>query len=114
LKDTFKREEIGLQVLVLFFGKRLTQCVARRYCELYDLSPEMVKPGLSFRDLLLRKQTGSLAEDVDDVFKRITESLKEQKALSVIRPAKNGGFVRIASEPHQDRSLIRCRCARGQ
>jgi PAS fold len=87
----------------------------RRYCELYDLSPEMVKPGLSFRDLLLlRKQTGSSAEDVDDVFKRITESLKEQKALSVIRPANNGGFVRIASEPHQDRSLIRCRSARGQ
>jgi PAS domain-containing protein len=36
---------------------------------------------------------------VDDVVDRITESLKEQEALSVIRPTKNGCLVRIASEP---------------
>ena len=88
------------QGLIMFDGERRVALRNRRYCELYDLSPEVVKPGLSFRDLLvLRKETGSLFDDVDDVFDRITESLKEQKALSVIRPAKNGGFVRIASEP---------------
>ena len=72
----------------------------RRYCELYGLSPEIVRPGLSFRDLLmLRRETGSLFEDVDEVFSRVAESLVEGKVLSVIRPAKNGRLVRIASEP---------------
>jgi diguanylate cyclase (GGDEF)-like protein len=72
----------------------------RRYFELYGLSPEIVRPGLSFRDLLmLRRETGSLLEDVDEVFSRVAESLVEGKVLSVIRPAKNGRLVRIASEP---------------
>jgi PAS domain-containing protein len=88
------------QGLIMFDGEQRVALRNRRYCELYDLSPEVVKPGLSFRDLLvLRKKTGSLLEDVDNVFNRITESLKEQKALSVIKPTRNGGFVRIASEP---------------
>ena len=63
----------------------------RRYCELYGLSPEIVRPGLSFRDLLmLRRKTGSLVEDVDDVFNRVAKSLIEGKVLSVVRPAKDG------------------------
>ena len=48
---------------------------------------------------MLRRETGSLLEDVDEVFSRVAESLVEGKVLSVIRPAKNGRLVRIASEP---------------
>jgi diguanylate cyclase (GGDEF)-like protein/PAS domain S-box-containing protein len=88
------------QGLVMFDGAQRIALRNRRYCELYGLSPEVVAPGLPFRDLLkLRSKTGSLFEDVDDVFDRVTETLTERKVLSVIRPAKDGRLVRIASEP---------------
>jgi len=88
------------QGLVMFDSAQRIALRNRRYCELYGLSPEIVRPGLSFRDLLmLRRETGSLFEDVDEVFSRVAESLVEGKVLSVIRPAKNGRLVRIASEP---------------
>jgi diguanylate cyclase (GGDEF)-like protein/PAS domain S-box-containing protein len=88
------------QGLVMFDSAQRIALRNRRYCELYGLSPEIVRPGLSFRDLLmLRRETGSLFEDVDEVFSRVAESLVEGKVLSVLRPAKNGRLVRIASEP---------------
>src|SRR6185437_11282770 len=56
----------------------------------------------SFRDLLLmRREAGSLFEDVDDVLDRVGESLLEGKVHSIIRPAKNGRLVRIANQPLQ-------------
>jgi PAS domain-containing protein len=62
------------QGLVMFDGAQRIALRNRRYCELYGLSPEVVTPGLPFRDLLtLRSKTGSLFEDVDDVFDRVTE-----------------------------------------
>jgi PAS domain-containing protein len=89
-----------IQGLVMFDSAQRIALRNRRYCELYGLSPEIVRPGLSFRDLLmLRRETGSLFEDVDEVFSRVAESLVEGKVLSVLRPAKNGRLVRIASEP---------------
>jgi len=88
------------QGLVMFDASHHIAVRNRRYCDLYGLSPDVVKPGLSFRELLvLRSQTGSLFEDVDDVFNRVSESLVEKKVLSVIRPAKNGRLMRIVSEP---------------
>jgi PAS domain-containing protein len=46
-------------------AERLIVC-NRRYIEMYGLSPDVVKPGLSFRDLIAcRKQTGSFKGDVD-------------------------------------------------
>ena len=36
---------------------------------------------------------------MDDVFARVTKTLTERKEISVIRPAKDGRLVRIASEP---------------
>jgi diguanylate cyclase (GGDEF)-like protein/PAS domain S-box-containing protein len=90
------------QGLVMFDGARRVALRNQRYCDLYGLSPELVKPGLSFRDLLLmRREAGSLFEDVDDVLDRVGESLLEGKVHSIIRPAKNGRLVRIANQPLQ-------------
>ena len=88
------------QGLVMFDSAHRIALRNRRYCELYDLSPEAVKPGLSLRDLLiLRKKAGSLFDDVDEVVNRVAESLVKGKELSFERQAKNGRLVRIASEP---------------
>src|SRR5690348_15467265 len=49
------------QGLVMFDSAHRIALRNRRYCELYDLPPEVVTPGLSLRDLLiLRKNAGSL------------------------------------------------------
>src|SRR3984893_16478546 len=46
------------QGLVMFDSAQRIALRNRRYCELYGLSPEIVRPGLSFRDLLmLRRET---------------------------------------------------------
>ena len=86
------------QGLVMFDSAQRIALRNRRYCELYGLSPEIVRPGLSFRDLLmLRRETGSLLEDVDKVFSRVAESLVEGKVLSVIRPRTAGSYASPAS-----------------
>ena len=47
-------------------AERLVIC-NRRYLEMYDLSPEVVKPGCSFRDVLAhRVSRGNLASDAAD------------------------------------------------
>lgn len=88
------------QGLVMFDGAQRVALRNERYCELYGLSPDLVKPGLSFRDLLvLRRKAGSLFEDVDEVFDRVGESIAEGKMHCIISPAMNGRLVRIANEP---------------
>ncbi len=70
------------QGLVMFDASHRVALRNRRYCELYGLAPEIVKSGLSFRDLLiLRKEAGSLVDDVDEILDRVNESLaKGQKS----------------------------------
>ena len=47
-------------------SERLVVC-NQRYIEMYGLSPDVVKPGCSFRDLIAhRKETGSFKGDVDE------------------------------------------------
>jgi diguanylate cyclase (GGDEF)-like protein/PAS domain S-box-containing protein len=88
------------QGLVMFDAAQRLALRNRRYCELYGLSADAVKPGLSFRDLLMqRKQSGSLFEDVEGVFNRVAEILTEGKMRTIVRPAKNRRIVRIITEP---------------
>jgi diguanylate cyclase (GGDEF)-like protein/PAS domain S-box-containing protein len=88
------------QGLVMFDSAQRLALRNRRYCELYGLSLDAVKPGIHFRDLLmLRKQSGSLFEDPEGAFNRITEILAEGKMRTVIRPAKDGRIVSIVTEP---------------
>ena len=57
------------QGLVMFDASHRIVMCNRRYMELYDVSPAVVKPGLSFRDLLFhRKECGSFFGDVDEYY----------------------------------------------
>ena len=55
------------QGLLLFdSSQRLVVC-NQRYIEMYGLSPDVVKPGCTFRDVIAhRKETGSFKGDVDE------------------------------------------------
>jgi PAS domain-containing protein len=68
------------QGLVMFDAShRLVLCNSR-YFELNGISADVVKPGLSFRDLLShRKEVGSFFGDVDETCNRIEASLADGK-----------------------------------
>src|SRR3954467_3133608 len=66
---------------LLFFdaNQRLVIC-NRRSLEMFEVSPEVIKPGCSFRELLMhRAQTGTFTEDVDDYRAAILQIVAERK-----------------------------------
>src|SRR5262249_12074784 len=56
-----------------------------RYIELYELSPEIVKPGCLLRDLLKhRAELGTFSGDADEYVARLTAGIAEGKTFSHI------------------------------
>ncbi|MGX7745232.1 bifunctional diguanylate cyclase/phosphodiesterase [Rhodopseudomonas parapalustris] len=72
------------QGLLLFDAQaRLVVC-NQRYLDMYGLSPEIVKPGCSLRDVLEhRKATGSLGGDVDTIATNLIDTLSSRKVSQV-------------------------------
>src|SRR5262245_11445560 len=64
------------QGLLMFdAAERIVVC-NRRYIEMYGLSPDVVKPGLGIRDLLVhRKERGSFTGDVDQYHRELVAGL---------------------------------------
>jgi hypothetical protein len=59
--------------------------------ELYGVSSEIVKPGLSFRELLLhRKESGSFFGDVDEYYGLVAANLRAGKLSSFIVHSSGG------------------------
>jgi diguanylate cyclase (GGDEF)-like protein/PAS domain S-box-containing protein len=87
-------------------SKRLVIC-NRQYIAIYGLSPDVVKPGCSFRELMLhRKETGTLrgeveqaCADLDAVLalnrttRRVVETLDGRSFHVVTHPMAGGGWV---------------------
>jgi diguanylate cyclase (GGDEF)-like protein/PAS domain S-box-containing protein len=88
------------QGLVMFDAEQRVALRNRRYCELYGLSLDAVKPGLHFYDLLmLRKENGSLLEDPDEVFNQVIGFVAEGNVGINVRPGKDGQIVRVVTGP---------------
>jgi diguanylate cyclase (GGDEF)-like protein len=95
------------QGLLLYDSDARIVLCNKRYLELYNLSPDVVKPGLHFRDLIaFRKQTGSFSGDVDKfcaavlgnvTLKQMTHSVVETsdgRSVQIVnKPLANGGWV---------------------
>ncbi len=83
------------QGLTLFDqSKRLIVC-NQRYIEMYGLSPDVVKPGCSFRDLIAhRVDVGSLQGDIDEHCSRILEHVA--RGESTIINAPDGRSVQVS------------------
>src|SRR5262245_28685397 len=77
------------QGLVMFDAAERIVVSNRRYIEMYDLSPDVVKPGLTARDLLLyRRETGSFAGDIDRYLASCgTRWRRRNRTASRYRPA---------------------------
>ncbi|MDP1583111.1 MAG: EAL domain-containing protein [Bradyrhizobium sp.] len=89
------------QGLLLFDSSQRLVICNQRYIDMYGLSREVVKPGVSFREVIAhRKATGSFVGDVDKYY---TATLRDiaQKNVNVIEPP-DGRSIQIINEPLAD------------
>jgi diguanylate cyclase (GGDEF)-like protein len=87
------------QGLLLFdASNRLIVC-NRRYIELFGLSPDVVKPGCSFRDLIAhRKETGSFSGDIDEYCSSVLRNAKLGKPTRNITENADGRSIQIVNQ----------------
>jgi len=88
------------QGLCLFdAGARIVVCNAQ-YLQMYHLSPAVVRPGLTLRELIAhRKATGFFTGDVDQYVGRILESVAQGQPFAWVVEASDGRFVHVLNRP---------------
>ena len=89
-----------IQGLVLFDASACVVTFNRRYIDMYNLSTEIVKPGVHFRDLMEhRKDTGSFSGNVDEFCANIMRSIASGKVDHSIMQCADGRSFMAASKP---------------
>ncbi|MCK1390884.1 EAL domain-containing protein [Bradyrhizobium sp. 1] len=89
------------QGLLLFDAERRLVVCNQRYIEMYGLSPEVVKPGSTFHDIIAhRKTTGSFTGDVDDYVVRVLRDIHVRNSMVV--DTSDGRSIHILNEPLAD------------
>ncbi|TYL91335.1 EAL domain-containing protein [Bradyrhizobium rifense] len=89
------------QGLLLFDASQKLVICNQRYIEMYGLSAEIVKPGYSFRDIILhRKATGSFPGDVDQYVARVLRDIHVRNSMVV--DTGDGRSIQIVNEPLGD------------
>jgi diguanylate cyclase (GGDEF)-like protein len=80
-------------------SERLVVC-NQRYISLYGLSPLVVKPGLSFRDLILyRKRIGSFKGDVEAFISKVRHNVANGKITRNTIETGDGRLIQIVNQP---------------
>jgi diguanylate cyclase (GGDEF)-like protein len=80
-------------------SERLVVC-NQRYIAMYALSPDIVKPGLSFRDLLLyRKKIGSFKGDVEVFISNVRRNVAIGKTTRNTFETGEGRLIQIVNQP---------------
>ena len=116
-----------VQGLVMFDANgRLVVCNTR-FNELYNLSPEDTKPGLTLREVMeLRKKTGTMPADIDTHIALVQKSMQAGETRTQIvdfpdgrtfcitnRPSGDGGWVAthedITERQSAEKELVRAR-----
>ncbi len=74
-----------------------------KYLQLLNLSPDQVRLGCSFRELLgLRHTTGSLRENVDAYVEKITSAIGRGEQIAVTANLPDGRIIRVVNCPKAD------------
>jgi diguanylate cyclase (GGDEF)-like protein/PAS domain S-box-containing protein len=89
------------QGLLLFdSSQRLVVC-NQRYIEMYGLSADVLKPGLTFREVIAhRKATGSFTGDVDEYCAHVLREIPHRNDLAI--DTTDGRSIHIINEPLAD------------
>jgi len=88
------------QGLNMFDAQTRIVVVNRPYLDMYALSLDLVKPGITLRELIQRrKETGLFTGDVDTYCKNIIDGLQNGKSSGVYVPASDGRTVLAKNRP---------------
>ncbi len=91
------------QGLCMFDGEARLVVANDRYLEMYGLSPAVVRPGCTLRDLIVhRAATGSFSGDADAYCRKIHATVAEGKVTSMEVTAPNGRTVTVLQKPMAD------------
>lgn len=91
------------QGLCMFDAQRKITLLNRRYLDMYQLSPEVVKPGCSLRELIQhRKDTGLFSGDVELYCKQILDGIAKGESTPYYVQASDGRIVLVKNEPLSD------------
>jgi diguanylate cyclase (GGDEF)-like protein len=67
---------------------------------MYNLSPDVVKPGCHFRDLIAhRKETGSFPGNVDEFCVSVLRNVAQKRATNSILETTDGRSIQIVNQP---------------
>jgi diguanylate cyclase (GGDEF)-like protein len=88
------------QGLLLFdISERIVVC-NRRYIEMYELDPAVVKPGCGFRRLIEhRKETGSFSGDVEAYRTELLRSLAQGRSTQLVIETPKKRTIQIVNQP---------------
>ncbi len=88
------------QGLLLYDSDARIVLCNQRYLDMYELSPDVVRPGLHFRDLIAyRKRIGSFKGDVDEFCSNVLRNVAQRKATHSIIETTDGRAIEIANQP---------------
>jgi PAS domain S-box-containing protein len=89
-----------MQGLLMFDANTMISVVNQRYVEMYELSPDVVKTGCSFRELIMhRREVGVFQGDVDQYCDEIIASIADGKTTDRVIETPNGRAIHIISRP---------------
>jgi diguanylate cyclase (GGDEF)-like protein len=89
---------------LLFFdsSQRLVIC-NQRYVEMFGVSRDVIKPGCSFRELLMhRQETGTFTDNVDEYCAAILHKLADGEAFQRILVTADGRSIQVLYQPLAD------------
>jgi diguanylate cyclase (GGDEF)-like protein len=88
------------QGLCLFDADARIVVCNQQYLQMYDLSPEIARPGCTLRDLIVhRKETGYFTGDVEQYCSRIVENVVKGQSFAWVVEASDGRFVHVLNRP---------------
>src|SRR5882724_692376 len=88
------------QGLNVFDAQGRITLLNRRYLEMYKLSPDIVKPGCTLKELLQhRKDTGIFSGEVEPYCRKIMDDVTQGKRMSHYVQASDGRIVLAKNEP---------------
>jgi methyl-accepting chemotaxis protein len=97
LSDAVDNMSQGLNV---FDAQGRITLLNRRYIDMYKLSPDVVKPGCSLRQLIQhRKDTGIFKGDIEPYSRKIMEEMTHGKAMLHYVQASDGRIVLAKNQP---------------
>ncbi len=107
LRQQSQRFDVALnnmsQGLVMFDASSKLVVCNTRFLQIYGLSPDVVKPGLSLLDLLKhRKECGSFGGNPDEYHAKLLGQISKRKLTKQNVPTPGGRTIQIVNQPMPD------------